>query len=154
MCSNLGSGSANAAIAATWESRCTAFATNQIKRVATKWDILTTAQDAINWLHTKTFHGQTTSVDYVPSAVGNAYRIFLPSQNDTEFESIGWLTSNSYLYTTELANLNSSLNSGNPFKTLWSALLLEQFAKHPLDAHKMTQVIFGLLGQDLFGYAP
>ena len=134
------------------ESRCTAFVTSQIWRVATKWDILTHAQDTINWLQTKTFHNQTTLVDLVPSAVGTAYRIDLASQNDFEFENGPFGYSLSYFFTTSLAQLNSDLNQGASFNTLWNVLVQAASSSHPLNAHKMTQVIFGLLGPNVFGY--
>ena len=55
-------------------------------------------------------------------------------------------------FTAYLTNLNTDLNQVNTFRTLWDTLLLSQYVGHPLNAHKMTQVIFGFLGQDLFGY--
>jgi hypothetical protein len=102
----------------------------------------------------------------IPSAIGAAYRITLPSQGDANFEANRLvLPSLSSQFVGQIATLNAALNAPSILDTVTVRdaffggmgtllLWLQNGHTHPLEAHGMSQVIFGLVGQDIYGYAP
>ena len=128
------------------------------------------------------FYGQDcgtwVSFDFLSNGVGilaTPNFVPLPSQNDSSYDYLNFRTG--------LDKINTIISSGGRavFEILWPKLLqaalgsaifgptwlaaeltitysqaneLIQCFSHALKAHSTNQIIFGLLGQDLFGYNP
>jgi hypothetical protein len=154
--------------------------TSQIRKITTKWDILTNIQIFVNI----NFNGNfgispniiNVNFDLLPNGVGTlpiSYSSPLLTQNDSSYNYAKFLSFLQKINTMINTKGHSVINEFWPkllqfgigstiFGPSWlaselaitvsEAIEMKQIFSHAIAAHSTKQIIFGLLGQDLFGY--